>query len=423
MKKLILIAEILCLSAPAMAQDIVPTPDWDSKLLNDWGGTRQSLAEHGIIVELDATHTSQHVFDGGVENDILGREFDDTEHMVSSEAIIQLDTNKAGLWPGGLFRLGIEGRTGDSVINRSRALANNDAVFPAVSGRAGDTVFAVNELTAMQFLSEKFGVVAGLLNTTEGDNNVFAGNARSNDYFMHSAFLYNLTTIATAPDVTLGGGVIIIPNEKIMGSIMVFNTEGSAGNNPFDHDEGTTYSTEWSRTHTLGGLVGRQTIGGVYGVDKNRADLFTDPRLALSSLAINKTLPTTDEDTWAVYYNVHQFIQGNEEKGWGVFARAGISDGDPNPVEEHVAVGVGGKGLFNDRPNDRFGVGAFWIKFSDDGLPAAINIDNSSGLEVFYSFEIVPGLIVTPDIQIIDSPLPRVDGTTFVGAIRTKWEF
>jgi porin len=423
MKKLLLTAFILFLSVPAFAQDIVPTPDWDTKLLGDWAGARSTLADHGVIVEWDATHTSQHVFDGGVDSNILGREFDDTEHMVSSEAIIQLDTNKAGLWPGGLFRLGIEGRTGDSALNRSRSLVNNDAAFPAVSGHGGEPVLAINELTAMQFLSERFGVVAGLLNTTEGDNNAFAGNARSNDYFMNSAFLYNLTTVATTPDVTLGAGVIMIPNERIMGSIVVMNTEGSAGYNPFDNDEGTTFSTEWSRTHTLGGKSGTQTLGAVYGIDKERTDLYASPRLAISSLIINQTLPATDEDTWAIYYNAHQFIQGDEEKGWGVFARAGLSDGDPNPIEEHVAVGVGGKGLFDARPNDRFGAGAFWIGFSDDGLPAAINIDNSSGFEAFYSFEVVPGLNITPDIQVIDSPLPRVDDTTVVGAIRTKWEF
>lgn len=424
MKQQVLAAILLSiLSTSVIAQDIIPTPDWNSKLFNDWGGARQSLAERGVIVELDATHTSQHVFNGGVKRSILGQEFDDTEHMVSSEAIIQFDTNKAGLWPRGLFRLGLEFRTGDSVLNRSRALVNNDAAFPAVSGHSGDSVFVVNELSVMQFLSEKVGVVAGLLNTTEGDNNVLAGNARSNDTFMHSAFLWNLTTAATSPDVTLGGGVIIIPNEKIMGSIVVLNTEGSAGHNPFEHDEGTTFSTEWSFKHSIGSNGGKQTIGGVYGIDKNRTDLFADPRLALKSLAVGHTLPTTDEDTWAVYYNIHQFIQGNEEKGWGVFARIGFSDGDPNPVEEHFAVGVAGKGLFESRPHDRFGVGGFWVGFSEDGLPAAIEIDNSSGFEVFYNFEVAPGLNVISDIQVIDSPLPRADDTTVVGAIRTKWEF
>ena len=54
------------------------------------------------------------------------------------------------------------------------------------------------------------------------------------------------------------------------------------------------------------------------------------PRLGLIGLLFGLPIPTTTADTWALYYNAHQFLQGDAECGWGVFTRLGVSDGNPN---------------------------------------------------------------------------------------------
>jgi len=424
MKKIIILTVAMAgIALPAFAQSIVEIPDWDKKLTKDWGGARQSLAEKGVVIEINSTHVSQYVVDGGVETTLLGEKIDDDEHSLSTELDIKLDTDRLGLWPGGMFRIFTEFRTGQSVHNRARAGTNFDSLFPAVPNHSGDDVIAVNELTLTQFLSETFGIFGGLIDSAFGDENDFAGNGRSNDYFLNMNLNANPVGMASTPDVTLGGGGIWIPNEIYQGWFGAFNSEATAGLNPFEHDEGTTFFAEGSRKHTIGGKGGKQTLGFMYGIDKDRSDLFADGRLALESLLVNNTFPTTDKDTWAVYYNLQQYIKGDVEQGWGIFLRAGISDGDPNPVENFLSAGVGGKGIFASRPQDRFGIGAYWTKLSDDSLLAAIDIDNSYGFEIFYNFEIIPGLNVTPDIQIIESPLPRVDDTTVVIGVRTKWDF
>ena len=286
-------------------------------------------------------------------------------------------------------------------------------------------MFAINELAYTQFLSETFGIFGGLIDVAYGDVNDFSGDGRANDFFLNYNFNSNPVGIASTPDVTLGGGAIYIPNEKYQVLAAAYNTEGSAGHDPFQNDEGTTFFAEGSRSHTLGGKEGKQTLGLLYGIDKERSDLFADPRLALESLITTQTLPTTDANTWAIYYSLQQYIQGNAEKGWGVFLRAGLSDGDPNPIENTLAGGLGGKGLFDSRPKDRFGIGAYWVHYSDDGLLASINIDinDAYGFEVFYSFEVTPWLKITPDLQLIESPLPGVNDTTIISGVRTKWEF
>jgi porin len=422
-KSLLLTLSILCLPAVCLAQELVPVPDWNLTLTKDWGGSRQKLADHGLVVEMDATHVTQHVFDGGRERGAGGKRLDDTEHMFSVELDLKLDTDKANLWPGGLFRLRVETRAGKSVTNRAGSPVNYDALLPLVPGRLDDEVIAVNEFTLTQFLTEKFGVFAGLIDAAYGDANDFAGDGRSNDYFLNTNLNANPVGMATTPDVTLGAGAIFLLSERVQGWVGLYDTEGSAGYDPFDTDDGTTFFTEWSRTHRLGEKDGKQTLGLFYGIDMDRIDLFTNSRLGLESLVENRGIPTTDEDTWAVYYSAQQYIQGDADQGWGAFLRAGISDGDPNPVEYYAATGLGGKGLFDARPNDRFGIGAFWVDFADDSLLAEIDIDDSYGFEVFYTFEVKPWLKVTPDIQVIESPLPRVDDPTVVGAIRTQLEF
>jgi porin len=366
---------------------------------------------------------SQFVVDGGVERTLLGEEINDDEHSHSTEIDIKLDTDRLGWWPGGVFRILGEGRTGESVHNRARAATNYDSLFPAVPNASGDDVIAFNEITLTQFFSETFGVFGGLIDAAYGDQNDFAGDGRSNDYFLNMNFNSNPVGLASTPDVTLGGGGIWIPNDKYQLFFGAYNAEATANLNPFEHDEGTTFFTQGSRKHAIGGKGGKQTLGFLYGIDKDRADLFVDGRFALESLLVNNTFPTTDKDTWAVTYSLQQYIHGDAEQGWGVFMRAGISDGDPNPIEHYVAAGVGGNGVFKSRPKDRFGIGAYWSDFSDDGLLAAIDINDSYGYELFYNFEVIPGLNITPDIQFIESPLPRVEDTTIVAGIRTKWDY
>jgi porin len=69
------------------------------------------------------------------------------------------------------------------------------------------------------------------------------------------------------------------------------------------------------------------------------------------------------------------------------------------------SLGVGGKGAIPGRPNDRFGIGYYYLKiesphflFPVKGIP---RLENEYGVEAFYSVALTPWLLLTPDIQII----------------------
>ncbi len=143
-------------------------------LTGDWGGQRTWLSEHGLELSADLTNTLQGVMDGG---------FDETaRYLGSSELILDVDGEKLGLWPGGFARVAAEGRFGKDVVRKAGTFSpvNNDALFPSDPDREGEPLFAITELNATQFLAPWIGIFGGLLNTTSGDANDFAGFARSN---------------------------------------------------------------------------------------------------------------------------------------------------------------------------------------------------------------------------------------------------
>lgn len=383
---------------------ILPNPDYSgdiksrSTLTGDWGGQRNELAKKGFHVELSTVVTYQNLFEGG---------FDENDNAIgSTDLVLQLDTHKAGLWPGGLFKLRAETRYGNGINKDVGALSpvNNDSLFPIEVDHFSEEVLGITELTFMQFFSEKMGIIVGLLNTLDGDANELAGSMRDNSHFLNASFQYSQLEGATVPSVTLGGGLIFLPNERIVGKLLVMHTEESSLNDPFETDDGITIATEWTLHHKLFALPGRQTFGVLYGFDGKYTTVGNNPRSLITNLVTGQGLPSEDE-SWAVYYNAHQYVKWENDRGWGLFARAGISDDDTNIIDWNVALGIGGKGVFQSRPNDTFGIGYYHLELAEGPIQKLLDIGNEDGLEAWYNFAVTPWLGITADIQVINTSI------------------
>jgi len=393
------------------------------KLTGDWGGARDHWAAKGLTLDLDATYIFQDVVSGGLRGPLFDRFSDerDSGNTFSSDLKLELDTGKAGWWEGGYFNVQVEGRAGRSVLQRAGSVSavNNDALFPNVVDDFDEVALAFTELTFTQYMGEKVAIFGGLINSAEGDANELAGSSLSNEHFLNSALLYSLVEDATVPNVSLGGGILFEPSERISGSFSVFGSGETAGENPFEDWRGTTFSTEWTFGHALAERDGAQTFGFLFGIDASRADIAVNPRIVIASVTHDRPIPTTDADTWAFYYNAHQFIHGDAEGGWGVFTRFGLSDGDPNVVKWNAAGGLGGIGLIPGRDKDRWGLGAFYLDMSDEDLLSGLGVGNEVGGEIFYNIVVTPWFHVTLDAQVIDSAIPAGD-TAWVLGLRTR---
>lgn len=412
-----LLLSLLAATSPAIAQAPASSFGGDlwtrPKLTGDWGGVRDQWAAKGFTIDLDTVYTLQGVASGG-----LPGTSNDLGNTVNNNLVFNLDTGKAGFWPGGFLKLRLENRAGDSVIGKAGSLSPVDSavLFPSSTGNADKSVLGLTELTYMQFFSPKFGVIGGLINGLDADDNAIAGDLRRNETFFNASFLASLVEIANAPNASLGGGVIFLPTPSVTGELLAFGTEETATRNPFDNWDGTTIATQWTFKHSLANAPGGQTVGFLDSIGRTRTDIFQDPRIFLRNLVAARSVPTADKNSWALYYNAYQYIAGDERRGWGPFLRAGLSDGDPNPVKWNIAAGLGGRGTFAGRDGDRWGIGFYHLGMSDKGLLGAADIGDESGGELFYNVALTPAVHATLDSQWVSSGRPRQQTAWVLGA-------
>ena len=63
-------------------------------------------------------------------------------------------------------------------------------------------------------------------------------------------------------------------------------------------------------------------------------------------------------DSYTLYYGFDQYFvryTENPDRGWGLFGRASISDGNPNPIRYFLSTGIGGYSPLGQQRGDTFG--------------------------------------------------------------------
>ncbi len=401
-------------------------------LLGDWGGARTDLAEKGVRFRGSLTLLPQAITDGGTDETSA---FD-----VSGDFWSALDLDRMGLIKGGLLVARAEFDTGRTINNKSGTIMapNFNALFP-VSGEAGRDVFSLTNLYYTQFLGEKFGVWFGRTDTFHNANlNEFAGlNPRvGKTQFLNLALTGIPVMPVTQPYVSsMGAGFFARPtnNWELAGMVMD-SRESSLTDGLSDFGRDWNAFATVAHRHRIGGLPGRNMVAFSYSWN---GDYTTLDGRQLSNIVSGTPLGKKD-DTWALIYSGFQYIQvfdGDTSKpinlkdgrmdhrGWGVFVMAGLADKDTNPVEGSIAAGIGARGLFPGRPNDEFGIGYFYVDLKSDVVANVIGLKSAEqGVEVFYQFEVVPSVHVTPDLQIIDPGLAASD-TAVVAGLRANFTF
>jgi porin len=94
----------------------------------------------------------------------------------------------------------------------------------------------------------------------------------------------------------------------------------------------------------------------------------------------------------------------NPREGWGVFFKAALADGNPNPIQGSIVLGLGGKGLISGREQDSFGLGFYYYNFSNDlqrAVTPLVNFGDEYGMELFYSYAVTPWFHLTGDLQLV----------------------
>jgi len=399
------------------------------RLTGDWFGFRDEMGKKGVVFDLDLLLTPQGVTSGG--RDTQG------EFWGNSEYTLNIDTQKLGLWPGGFFNVKAITGFGDTINSASGALIppNLATLLPDF----GSPQTGLMNLSLLQFLSPKFGVIVGKLYALGADTNEFAHDYHSQ--FMNAALNFNMAAVLF-PLTAYGGGFLILPWEGAQISVSVVDADGTPTNNDISEAfrDGLLLGAEGRFEIKPFGLVGHQLVGFGWS-NKTHVSLEQDPtniqnallrqeftrlnnpgpvltrilqrffpELLVPVVPLNKT-----DSTWAVYYNFDQYLwspEGHPDRGIGLFFRFGASDGVANPVRWTYNVGFGGKGIVPGRPDDTFGLGWARTETSSNFVPLlrdrlGLGLNKEDAIEMYYNASITRWLNATLDLQVIDQALKK----------------
>jgi porin len=435
----------IALSREARAGDAPPADPYSgdlwtrSTLSGDWGGFRNEWAAKGVTIDLDITQIAQGVVNGGKSGA--------WQYGGRGDLVINLDSQKLGLWPGGFFNLELEGNWARSVNRNSGALmaVNTSQIVPLPPGG----IFGVPAWNFTQFLSPYFGLTLGKFATvtnTSGDMNDFA-HGKGGTQFMNMAFNFNPLIAFTVPYSTLGMGAVVLPTkdpQEAIVTLFVMSTNGKPTTSGFDDLNGNaiTVAGEGRVRTDFFGLTGHQLFGTTFSNKE-----FTSIDQRLGSIVETRTF-RGEKGSWNIYYNFDQYLyepKKGVDRGVGVFGRLGVADGNPNFMKFFGSFGVGGKGMFESRPLDKFGFGYYYINIDNPSLQGPLQtrsfLRDEYGFEAFYNIAITPWLQLTPDIQIVRGAqkdkvsigtgplglLPRIDrksiGTATILGLRLQMVF
>lgn len=401
-------------TAPAPAGPNYSGDLWTrSALTGDWGGVRNDLAAKGITFDVGLTQFLMGNAHGGASTR------NGLRYSGSTDYTLTLDTQKLGLWDGGMLLLNAETKWGDGILGKVGSLipVNLDAVKP---GYGEGCMMTLSEWIYFQRLFDgKLTLIAGKLDGSRAfDRNEFANDERTQ--FANAAFRNNMVIPSFLPYTDIGVGAVVAPLDWLSFTTAVADSEGRASTTGFETTfHGPTHTTlinELALKVKPFGLPGNQRVGFVWS-SKEFAHLQpvspfrqTGP-LMLRLLGpqtfkkVAKYLPfDSSPDNVAFYYNFDQYLYTEAQdptQGIGLFGRFGWARQDVNPVAHFYSIGMGGKGVLPERDKDTCGVGYYFVDLSND-MPAGYH--SEQGIECYYSIEVTPWLHISPDLQIIVDP-------------------
>jgi porin len=374
-----------------------------STLSGDWAGVRNKLAANGVTIDMNLTQVGHGIVYGGKDT---GWQYGGGRGNIT----VSLDSQKLGLWPGGFLTVESEGNfipqdnLRKSVNGRSGALmpVNSSQFYPTP---AGDN-FNLPQLSFTQFIGPHAALLIGKLDTTSGDANEFA-HGKGDTQFMNLAFNFNPVPLVTTPYSTLGTGLSLFPTgdpRQATINFLVLQANGQASRSGFDDLDANklTFAGEARMRTNFLGLTGHQLFGASFSNRK-----FTSVDQSLRIIVENRELQGK-KGSWNLWYNFDQYLYEPKKasgRGAGIFGRFGASDGNPNFMHFFYSLGIGGKGLILERPEDRFGFGFYYIDVK--GLEFRGLLQNREflrdeyGFEAFYNIAVTPWMFLTPDIQVV----------------------
>lgn len=384
-------------------------------LTGDWCGVRSDLQKSGITFTGQSTHFAFGV-DGGINTvppiPLLPFGQGDTFKYTGRGTYNAIfDLEKFGGLPHGKLLVSAEQWYGEygNISFHSGAFAPPvfGAALPPALNDQGE-LFLTN-FVITQPLSEQLVVFAGkkVLPGAADVDEFASGNGTQQ--FMNQAFCQNPAFLLGLPYSSFIAGAAM-PQEWGMISGFVLDPQDRTTDNlnKLDdlYDKGVIIGGEVKVRTNFFGRQGDQHVGAVWK-HVDLTDLrFNEPPPGVYPEPTVPGAPTLP-DSYTLYYGFDQYlVQFSDQpgRGYGVFGRASISDGNPTPIRYFLSTGLGGYSPVGKKRGDQFGVGAYYIGASNEfgPLPQAVfGPQDEVGIEAYYKFQVNPWMDISPDLQYI----------------------
>lgn len=398
----------------------------------DCGALRSAVQERGVTFAGRSTHFGFGV-DGGVRQSpvpALGPG-DVFKYTGRGEYDTIFDLEKFGGMPHGKLLVRLEHWYGEYGNVSFRTGSFSPAVFPAATPPAPNDPGAlfVTNFVFTQPLSENFVVFAGKKDVLgAADQDEFAGGDGTQQ-FMNQALVANPAFLLGLPYTGIVAG-FASPQDWGMISGFVYDPKDRT-QDFFDlgdlYAKGVIVGGEVKVNTDFFGRSGDHHVGGMWKHVKLTDLRFNEPPPGVYPEPTVPGFPTLS-DSWTLYYGFDQyFVEFSNDpkarKGWGLFGRASISDGNPTPIRYFLSGGLGGDSRLRDGKDDKWGIGWYYVGASDEFGPLpqfVFGPRDGTGVELFYNFQVTRFLNVTPDIQFIRPEAGAIADNAFVYGLRAN---
>lgn len=351
--------------------------------------------------------TFEAVYTGEVDSNLSGGIKRGTTYLGNFDAIMDVDTEKAGLWPGGQFHVygldnhGAKKLTGE-IVGDLQTVSNIEA----------PRVFKLYELWyEHRFLGERFSVLMGLHDL----NSEFAASSYGS--------LYINSSFGIQPDISANVPVSIFPvtapavrlKAKPHDSLEILAAV-------YDGDPQESGVNKHGAHFHLNSKQGVMAIGEI---DLNYKVQFFESGLLPGTLKVGAwshsgdadALTSVDDNGDPVRYKSNYGFYGildqtvyceKDEQGLGIFVQIGGSpdekNDDRNLVDFYVGGGLNYHGLLPGRDEDDFGIAVASASISDRVRGVETRDENETTVEVTYRLKLNDSWSLQPDLQWVFNP-------------------
>ena len=227
------------------------------------GNAPRVASHHGFQWNIDSVTWTDQALGGG--------KTDDLEFGGNVTYNLEWDLMRAGILPGALVQVRAESRFGSSgILNTGQIVPMSTVALSPTNYVDFDDGYglALTQLTYLQMLSGKFGVILGKFDLYgDGDMNEFAGG-RGRTQFQNWSLNYGTSTIFV-PATTLGAGVVYLHSENLIFESLLVSGTACTDGGCFDdlNDKGGISINEVIYQYEAGGLPGGFTGSFIYMFD------------------------------------------------------------------------------------------------------------------------------------------------------------